>query len=416
MQLRDKALDQMRALLAIYTIWGHVFAWNGLFLDDSSPINLKIWMISPMVFFFFLIGMSNSIGRKRPFKEYFASRVLRVYLPYLLYVILAVLICVVFCAVKYEGYFSVVYDYMKSRGGVFAENLTVFTPGSPFYWLIPLDYTYIPVPQELAFLTSHLWFFPVYIITIMLFPFLRFCYDKLKKHKWIPIAVLLALAVVLRFFKVLFWRNENPLGSTIGSVVIGLPMNIVCYTLFMYLGLFYKHIRRPTRKIKILAIASSAVGFILLIGFLKLPWLADRLRISLPIFWQEFIYAEFGFIKNELPANLIYILEYFALFPIIYLLSPYVLKAVSFLRRKIKPVNWLFGLYENNYFVIFVFSPVSFLLGRMVLQAFGVFDGLLQHEVLAAAVLSVILLPMCGLAGKLLAPIDRLRMGRRGNR
>lgn len=408
MRKRDRVLDEIRTLLAIYTIWGHSISWFGLLSTAASPFDLDSWLLTPITSFFFLIGAANSLGRKRKLGEFYSTRLSRIYTPYIFFALGSIILCCIvsyFSGTTYPALFT---ENMQNNAALIgADGVNIFTPGSPLYWFFPIDKCLLYTPPGLEILVYHLWFLPMYAIIILLMPLFRTCYEKLK-HKWIPLAVMAALMPVFRALRILYWKDVD----FVSPLVIGIPMSVLCYGFWTYLGFYYSRLRHPTAKTKKCAIVIGILGILLVTFMLKLPDIIARLGISVNEFTSQFIYYVPGCNANHFPPNLIFMAYNIAALPFLYLLAPYILRFIRMAREKIRIVDKAFVLYENSYLIIYLFSVFAFCLVRWTLSGLGVFDLIFKNEFVGAIIMQIIMIPVCGLFGKWLAPLENFKFKR----
>ncbi|MDR1564615.1 MAG: acyltransferase family protein [Oscillospiraceae bacterium] len=405
---RDVVLDEIRAFLAVYTIWGHVVAWNNLFTSDTALINFNVWVYPPLAAFFFLTGITNSLSRKRSLKEFYLTRISRLYKPYLIYALLCILLCFIVAGLQGSSYPKQILEIMQAKQlETGASSLHILSPGSPIYWFLPLDYSYIPVPEGLQILTFHLWFVMVYLLTVLFIPLLRLMQESRSRLKYLPFAALIVIMLILRGVKILYWGN-----GWLSPFLIGLPMSLSFALFWAYLGLFYSKLRHPSRPVKIGAAAVAFISAATVGVLLLLPKIFAHLGVELSPFWEKYFYFVFGFNRNTFPSNITFLLLNLAVFPLLYLGSPYLIRFIRRCRR-LKLIDGLMSDYENSYLIIFLFSSFAFYLVNWSLKGLGIFDLIVKNELVGAVVLSLIMIPICGKLGKRLSPIENIRLTKR---
>jgi surface polysaccharide O-acyltransferase-like enzyme len=196
--LRDTDLDDFRAFALIWVLLLHCLYWFGLVAPRWSV--LRSWALCEMPVLFFVAGASNSLGRARSARSFYAARLTRILFPFWLYAA---------AALTYQAW------------------MTGVSPLRSFdmYWLLPT----VKPTRAVAPLNWHLWFVPVYLAVMTLFPWLRAAFDRLAGwQRAVPLAALaVALAELDRFgVRDMFARY------------------LVTYTFWAYLGLYYRSWKR----------------------------------------------------------------------------------------------------------------------------------------------------------------------------
>lgn len=404
MSKRDTALDEIRTLLAIYTIWAHSMTWNQLLCTASSPVDYNRWWFTPMVAFFFLIGATNALGRKRKLGDFYSTRLSRVFKPYFFFALISVLLCCAVCCLSGTTYPAFLSETMSNNASLLNSSVNIFTPGSPLYWFFPIDKCFIYAPPGLEMLAYHLWFLPVYVIIVLIFPLFRFCYEHLR-HKWIPLAVMFALMFVFRWLRIKYWGDVD----FISPITIGLPTSVTVYGFWTYLGLYYSQLRHPTKKMKKIAFTIGICGILAVALMLKLPDIIERLGIPISAFWARFIYYIPGCNANHFPPNPLFMVYNIASFPLLYISAPYILKFVRFIRKKSVICDKVLALYENSYLSIYLFSAFAFCIVRWILCGLGIYGLFSINEFIGAVAMQIIMIPICGLFGKWFAPLEEFK-------
>lgn len=196
---RDKTLDRLRGFAMMWVIVVHVLYWGNFFA--SAYINLlKSFCLFEMPLFFFITGASHSFSNTGRYFKFVQKKFLRVLIPYWLFA----LICAFLSIVKYsiEKHISII-DIIQIL----------------LSWLIPINKQMTSVP----YLTWALWFIPVYLCIVLIIPML----NRIKQSNWI-----------YQFGLLLFMLF---LGCCLINVDVA--QHIVFYSLWTFIGLFYKDIK-----------------------------------------------------------------------------------------------------------------------------------------------------------------------------
>lgn len=294
---RDTDLDDLRALVLIWVILLHCLYWFGLVGVRWNVV--KSLFLFEMPVLFFVAGASNAVGRARPVGAFYASRLTRILVPYWVY----------------------------AAACVALEAWTA--PGPPrsldYRWIVPTEAPRSPLGP----LTWHLWFVPIYLSVMALFPWLRMVFNRLSS--WRRAAPLAALALVLLAFDDFGIRRE-------------FPRNTVFYAFWAYLGLYYPTWRaRPWSRGAVLAVGGGA--YVVL-------W---RL-LSHGVYQPDFQW-------NKFPANGAFFLLCAGHFGLLALAAPWI-RAVA--RRP--AVRLLTAPYRSYGYTIYLFHPFGF---HAVMTGFG---------------------------------------------
>jgi peptidoglycan/LPS O-acetylase OafA/YrhL len=160
---RNRDIDTLRGFAMMYVIFIHCLYWIGLFNGKYSSVIKSLFLIE-MPLFFFIAGASNSLGRKRKLFNFYFSRFQRILLPYWIYGIICIALTII------------------AQKMMHFEQLRYFSLSIPNF--------FIPI-SNVPYLTGALWFVSVYLYIILLFPFLKWYYERHENDngKFIPLLV-----------------------------------------------------------------------------------------------------------------------------------------------------------------------------------------------------------------------------------
>jgi hypothetical protein len=303
-----------------------------------------------MPFFFFLAGSSNSLGKKRTIIRFYLSRFQRILLPYWIYGIFCVILTIIARKIipfEQEKYFSI--------------NLpNFFTPVS-----------------KVPYLTGALWFVSVYLYVILLFPLLKWYYDRHENDnkKYIPL-ILLSIMLVNNGWETLYDAKM-----------------ILFYGFWMYLGIFFKNFDmygsiKDKRKIMPVVIFCA----------LCIVWFIQKNRS----------YANMQ--TNKFPPNIVFLVYSFGSLATFYILSKYILNFIGILRNN-KLFNWIYKQYIENCYTIFLYHPLSFLPILFILNKIpNIKDWLFSHQLICFLVYMVLTIPMYAVIGKLFSWGEKIKI------
>jgi|GEM_PF-1187222 len=301
---RDTDLDEYRALALVWVMLIHCLYWFGL-VGQRWDVP-KSLLLFEMPVLFFVAGASNGLGRPKPAWSFYASRLTRILIPFWVYAA---------AALAFEAW--------KARAGV-----------RPFdvHWVVPTETPKSPV----APIAWHLWFVPVYLSVMGLFPWLRAAFDRLSSwRRAVPLAVLAVGVVAFDDF----------------NVRLEFPRFLVFYSFWAYLGLYYPSWKaRPWPRAAVLA--TSACAYVVL--------------------WRLLAHGVYqpDFQWNKFPTNVSFFLLCVGHFGLLTLAAP-ALRA--FARRP--AVRPLIAPYQRYGYTIYLFHPIGF---ALVMTAFERWPALLQ--------------------------------------
>lgn len=302
-----------------------------------------------MPFFFFIAGASNVLGRKRTLLRFYASRFQRILLPYWIYGILCILITAAakrIIPLEQKNYFSFTIP-------------TLFSPLS-----------------KLPYLTGALWFVPIYLFVILLFPLLKWYYEQYENDiKNILPLILFALLLINKGWEVLYEARM-----------------ILFYGFWMYLGLFFSKLDwygSVKSKRNILPGIIICAGAVL--------WFLQKNRD----------YANMQ--TNKFPPNIVFLIYTFGALSVFYLLSSYILKGICKLRKNFI-FNWIYKQYIDNCYTIFLYHPFSFLFLYIVLQYSGLRAVLFKNEWLCLSLYILVTIPMNAVIGKIFSWCEKIKI------
>ncbi len=223
---RDKTIDNLRGLAMLWVIVVHVLYWGNFFVDPN--INLfKSFFLFEMPLFFFITGASNGFSKTGNYFVFVIRRFQRFLIPYWVFAVI--------CAALSIGKYAIV-DSISDP--LFAVKVVIS-------WLLPLNLQV----SSVAHLTSALWFVPVYLCIVLLIPLFKYIKTTpLKNYFFFIITAVFVLTALLD---------------------CGWVQNVAFYSIWIYVGLFYKEIRSFTEKknakmyLLLIAVLSCAIIIVL---------------------------------------------------------------------------------------------------------------------------------------------------------
>ena len=328
---RDKALDLIRGAAMLHVLLVHILFWLNVF--GSGPLaSARSALLFEMPVFFFVTGAANSLGERRKWGDFCLRRAKALMIPYWGYAALCVLLAAAVSLAR--GAFS------------FAE-----LGRTALSWLLPLDRQVMPLP----FFTWAVWFVPVYLIVIVLFPPVRRAAERFGGA-----AVSAALAAVF-----------------LASEFAGAPdilRKAAFYLAFAALGTLWPALKRregKTVKAAACLLAASAAGLF-----------ACRCLSGGTLYMQA----------NKFPPNHLYLLFSLAALSALYLALPGIARAWRALARRFPaPERWVL-LYSENSVYAFLYQSFAFLAAARLLDAAGAGRGLAGFLLSSAVVYPLVTL------------------------
>lgn len=312
--MRDEELDTFRGFAIIWVLFIHCIYWNGLFTSTGATI-AKSYLLFEMPLLFMITGASNSLSQKKyNLADHIVRRVSRIVIPYWVYAFICVfLIQITITFLQYPG--SINYTSWFLTFGVKSDLWT-----------------------NIPYLTSHLWFVPVFLIVIFIIPLLSYLHKRLVSfNKYIPLVVLFLLIPFLDYF-----MFGNAMTYYYGK-------NVIFYSFWIYLGFFYERFKiRPPKKRYLILVSVLAYVFL---------WLAisntTRYNVDMQL--------------NKFPPNLAFLLMNIGNISLFLLLKKYIADIIRMLNLK-----GLFIKLGQNSYTVYLHQTFAFLAGSMILSVLNI--------------------------------------------
>ncbi|NEW07089.1 acyltransferase [Paenibacillus sp. SYP-B3998] len=313
--MRDRQLDLIRGGIMIWIMLVHCLYWMGLFASENVIIS---FFLIEMPIIFFITGASNSLAKPKTLVHFYISRFKRIILPYWIYSCIAiVLIASASIFFKQENHL-VILDW--------------FFPHSYGLW------------SNWPYIAWHLWFIPVYIMIIALYPFLKRIYDYLPSYtKFLP----LVLAIIILFCFI----DNKPYSIYVKYLLV--------YGFFTYLGLFYPDFKEQ-KNLKYTAGVIGIISFVICFLLVKSP--------DYPLNMQY----------NKFPPNSLFLFYNLMMLCFLYIGGKYILKLLS-----LSKIKRILDIYSSLGYTIYLYHPFSFVVLSVLLNLFKLNDIAKQHSVIA---------------------------------
>ncbi|MBC2581570.1 acyltransferase [Clostridium sp. DJ247] len=316
---RDINLDYFRGLIMMYIIGViHVLYWPNVISNSY-----KSFFLVEMPIIFFITGASNSL-KEYKLKEFYISRIKRILIPYFSYSLVCYVIIILYNT------------YIMHN----ANKDTIFNLKLLLSWLNPFG----SHETSLPFISWHVWFIPIYLIIMILYPYLKYLYkNSTEKFKYIPFIIIIIIIFYLDRNKNIKWYEYIK--------------ETVFYTFWVYLGLFYKDINLINiKKVKLACLSVLS----LLITFLLIKYQGYSYDMQI----------------NKFPPNSVFLFYNIGCFSILILIKDYIVKIV-----KIPLLRRIVTLYSKYGYTMYLYQVFSFMILDIFLKHFKI-NIILHHKFL----------------------------------
>ena len=344
---RDNTLDYLRGFAILQVVFVHILYWLGLFNTIYLGI-FKSFFLFEMPIFFFVTGAVNGLGKILSFRSFCLKRIKGILMPYFIYSAICILIAVLYYIIQSQLSLELIIRLLIT-------------------WIIPLDHQLMPLP----YFTWAIWFVPVYIIAVFLFPVVKSAVLKFGK-KTIVICIVLYLIVE----SVCFFINKNTVFNGFASYIttlLDLLQKTAFYTIFMALGLFYTSLKKRTNK----KTFSAAIVFLLCVTGI--------------VFCKVFVKSSLNMQDNKFPPNYMFLIFSFSVLSLIYLLMPIMKKVYRYLIKRMPLLDRFVLYFSKNSIYVFLYQSFSFWVFSIVLRYIGVHNDYLVFVIALIAVYPMII-------------------------
>lgn len=345
MNVRDKTVDRLRGLAMFWVIVVHVLYWGGFFSNEFIN-TIKSFCLFEMPLFFFVTGAGASFSKVGGYCRFVLKRYKKVLIPYWPFACICAILSV--NALKASSEIGI-FDFIKIL----------------LSWLIPIDRQITP----LTYLTSALWFIPVYLCVVLILPFLK----EMRQGK-MAIPFLWALLVL---FCISCVKN------------IGWAQNVVFYSLWTYIGLFYCDImlRLQQKNFHKYMMAVVLSGVVLMAFFYKAGKTIDMQY-------------------NKFPPNLMFGAFSAVMMAFVILAIPYINKAYDYI-EKLKVTKEIANLFSMRSMTIFLYQVFAFSISKQICNALLHGDSAIVG-VQKAILCLFITVPVCACFALILGRIENI--------
>ncbi len=298
MEKRDKTIDHLRGFAMLWVIVVHVLYWGNFFNNGSINL-LKSFCLFEMPLFFFVTGASNSFGRTDGYFKFVLKRYKRILIPYWVFAFICAGVSII-----YFGF---------SSGIDFISAIKILIS-----WLIPIDRQI----TSISYLTWALWFIPVYLCVVLIIPLLKQVNKSTK-------AILFAIALLVLFLVTCLFN-------------LGWIQNVVFYSFWTYMGLFYSDIIQRLKQHSF----RKSLCFVALIGVVVM---AILYVLGEPIDMQQ----------NKFPPNIMFGIFSLIMMSLVLLSIPSIDKLYYHIERH-KLTNRVANLFSTHSMTIFLYQAFAF--------------------------------------------------------
>ncbi|MDR2971123.1 MAG: acyltransferase [Bacteroidales bacterium] len=390
--MRNEKLDMFRGLAMIWVIFNHTTYWLGFYYYTHWPAIIKSWLLIGTQLFFFIAGASNGMARKKNLPEFYLIRFKRILFPYWVYA----LICIIITC------FTIHFTS--------SSHFFYFIKAALYSWFIAFNHQWC---WGTGMVSWALWFVSVYLLVMLLFPFLRKFYEKFitLKIRIIPLVLLAILVFLLQFewgigekllghSKMVFllpfeWSiGEKLLGHSkmvsllpfewgIGERLLEHSKMVSFYAFFTYLGLFFTEIFEKRKTgIAIIIASICMVATVLSIIFLNQ---SPNMQ------------------ANKFPPNFLFLIYSLGFLTILYIFSDSIFKFITYIKKN-TILNWIYTQYVKHGVTIFLFHPFVFLL--LVWLQKSIFHGV--REIIVLIVMLLLSIPLSAVIGYLFSWVEKI--------
>ena len=321
---REKTLDYLRGLALFQVVFVHLIYWLGVIRAESLTI-VKSFALFEMPILFFVTGAVNSVKDYQSNKLFYIKRIKGILIPYYIYAAICMAMAVVY--------------YLKT--GAFTIALVLQLVLS---WLIPINTQIMPFP----FFTGALWFIPVYLMSIVLFPHVK---KAVQRFGRISIAFLALFFIVV---EIVFSVSIKQVPSACGAgTYIGKLSHFMLqssfYMIFMGIGVLYSQFKKREKRDLIMSLSVLAVSM-------------AGLCVSSVLLGQTL-----NMQMNKFPPNHVFLFYSFAFMTILYLAFPLIKKLYRMLVKAIPLTDKLFASFSENSITVFLYQSFAFWVTNFIL-------------------------------------------------
>ncbi|WP_376769390.1 acyltransferase family protein [Paenibacillus germinis] len=323
---RDIELDCYRGGALLWVILIHCLYWVG-FVPNN---NYQSYLLFEMPMFFYIAGASNTLGNKKNIFQFYKSRFARILIPYWVYAAICITIS------------EHTILFMAQPDKVIILN-----------WIIPIEN---PM-SSISYIWWHLWFIPVYLFVMLLFPFYLNLYKRLHSQKLLKYTPFLLFIILIFYFDHfnLDWHYYK------------LFKQVLFYSFWVYLGIFYSEFKQSPWPRTLIVLTGLITIFLIIFLIFKMQY---------PINMQS----------NKFPPNLAFLMLNIGYLCLFSLLKNYIVRLLS-----LSIINTVIKTFATYGYTIYLYHPFVFLTVMTYISKFNYSQKLLEHQYISTLLLFIVI-------------------------
>ena len=324
----DNTLEYLRGFAVFQVVFVHIIYWLEVITSDSLT-EIKSFTLFEMVLFFFVTGAVNNYSREDSYRAFCIKRLKKFLIPYYVYASICVPVALIY--------------YLTTKQLTVRAAFLIFLT-----WIVPLNTQIMPFD----YVTWELWYIPVYVIAIVLFPILK---KAVRKFGLYAVAMLSVLFSAAAFLTPNLLKNIHLEGTGVYvHSITYIIQETIFYMIFMGLGIMYPKLKERNRSFLISAVILLAVS----VSALVIIGIKDLLCLDMQ--------------SNKFPPNHAFMLFSFAFLSAFYLMFPLIKKLSSIVIEHIPAIGKFFSFLSVNSLYIFLYQSVPFLAVNTILIKSGI--------------------------------------------
>ena len=345
--MRVDLIDNFRAMAMMYVIFIHAMFWLGLFpfAGDYST-----FFLIEMPLFFIVTGMAHTFARTDDLIKFYISRAKRLLIPFWIFAFICASANLLFGMSEniYPKNLSIVKE-------IFSE------------WLNPFG----TMPSKILFLNFATWFIPVYLLIMVIIPFLKRL-SNLRGGVWKIISLVPLFAIPLLVF--IFQQYIT---------VSDLIKQVTFYSFWVYAGFFLHDIKNIEFKIK-LPYCISLIIFSVIMMFV----LHNNFGVG------------FNMQANKFPPNAMFLFFNLAMMSILFLFCKPLNDFLNFISSA-PYLGKVFKTYRDFCYTVYLYHPFAFFILLKIVEKLEIAPTLHEHTLLTL----IIVVPLLIVSASIIAGI-----------
>ncbi|WP_270380971.1 acyltransferase family protein [Mitsuokella multacida] len=230
----------------------------------------------------------------------------------------------------------------------------------------------------MPYLSWAMWFIPVYLLVMAIIPVLK--------------QVFLSEAWQIRIFPAVFFPSLVALFQWMGWQEHKLLWETAFYAFWVYAGFFFiRYIHEKSAREKLFPCLTGTI-----IG----------LALTVAVFCSDF--GSLDMQANKFPPNIIFFCYTFGIMSIVVFLIEPIHHFIQCLQKN-SIFNWIFSVYRDNCYSVYLYHPFAFLILKGVLHLLHLDSFLHQYPILLTVVCYPLLLVMAAVIARFFSPLEKLK-------